>query len=69
MIRVGDEGKGKVKFCFKFQVAFLIIGADAEDGKTGGAQQGVVVAQIAGLYRAGGCVVLWIENRVQLVFL
>src|ERR1700722_6583222 len=58
MVRVGDERKGQAKLFPEFAMLFLVVGADTHNEKTGGAQQAIVVAQVAGLHRAGGCVVL-----------
>jgi len=61
MIGVGQQGERKGVPGFEFQVFGGIVGTDAEHYKALLFEQGIIIAQVAGLDGAGGGIVLGIE--------
>src|SRR5579859_7417039 len=63
VIGVGDKRKGQPEFLPEFLVALLIVGAYTDDREPFLLQQGEIVAEVAGLHRAGGSIILGIEVK------
>src|SRR5205814_2035160 len=61
VIGIGEQRKIQIVFLRELRLARLIEDADAEDDRLVGLELWQVVAKIAGLLRASGCVVLRIE--------